>query len=399
MINTRRILANAGIISLFLIYAFVWLSTILIPSQRTGADFISFYTAGQIAQQNGFSHVYDLQLQQSVQEKIVGFKITTPQVLPFNHIPFLIPLLALVALPNYIVSFMMWDLILICAYIMGFRFLFMSLPSNIRSRAAGIGAFLFYPVFVSIVNGQDTAFLFLAFTALVYALHAEKYNWAGIALAFSWIRPQVAVFIAIPFLLGVKRGRFAFVVTSILLAGFSMLLIGRSGVINFVNIISLTASNSFYGIKPQEMLNFVGILTRSFNSSDSSTINFIAEGGFVIGVTTFSIAWLRKGSVDFKLIGATIIGSVFFSLHLHFHDLSLLIIPFMIAMSSIVSKTKIASLELFSLGFSFLFLSCDFLPILKFTIPYLAMIGLLLALYFPDRIQWMTKPQKGETNV
>ncbi len=399
MINTRRILANAGIISLFLIYAFVWLNTILNPSQRTGADFISFYTAGQIAKQQGFSHVYDLQLQQSVQEKIVGFKITTAQVLPFNHIPFLIPLLALVALPNYIVSFIMWDLILICAYIMGFYFLFKSFPSSIRSPAVVMGTVLFYPVFASVVNGQDTAFLFLAFTAFVYALHAEKYNWAGIALAFSWTRPQVAVFIAIPFLIAVKKGRFAFVVTSILLAGFSVLLIGSSGVINFLNIISLTASNSFYGIKPQEMLNFVGILTRSFNSADSSTINFIAEGGFVIGVGVFSMACLRQGIMDFKLIGAGIIGSVFFSLHLHFHDLSLLIIPFMMAMSSMVSKTKIAGLELFPLGFSFLFLACDFLPILKFTIPYLAMIVILLVLCFPDRIQWMTKPQKGETNV
>jgi hypothetical protein len=399
MINTRRMLVNAGIISLFLIYAFIWLNTILIPSQRTGADFISFYTAGQIVQQNGFSHVYDLQLQKSVQEKIVGFNIATAQTLPFNHIPFIIPLLALVALPNYIVSFVIWDLILISVYIIGFYFLFKSLPSSIRSPAVVIGTSLFYPVFISIVNGQDTAFLILAFTAFAFALRAEKYNWAGIALAFSLIRPQVAVFIAIPFLIAVKKGRLAFIVTSILLAGFSMLLIGRSGVINFLNIISLTASNSFYGIKPQEMLNFLGILTRSFRSVDNSILNFVAEGGFVIGVTIFSIAWLRKGIVDFKLIGATIIGSVFFSLHLHFHDLSLLIIPFMIALSSLASKTKSTGLELFPLGFSFLFLACNFLPILKFTISYLAMFVLLLVLCFPNCIAWISSSRKGETNA
>ena len=178
-----------------------------------------------------------------------------------------------------------------------------------------------------------------------------------------------------------------------------MLLIGRSGVINFLNILSLTASNSFYGIKPQEMLNLVGILTRSFKSTNFSAINFVAEVGFVIGIIIFSLAWFRKKAVDFPLIGITIIGSVFFSLHLHFHDLSLLIIPFMITLSSMISKTRIANLELFLLGFAFLFLSCDFLPILKFTIPYLAMLMLLLALYFPDRINWIMNLQKGETNV
>ena len=124
----------------------------------------------------------------------MGFDITNSQVLPFNHIPFLIPLLALVALPNYVVSFAIWNLILISAYMIGFYFLFKSLPSTIKSPAIVIGAVLFYPVFFSIVNGQDTAFLFLAFTVFVYALRAEKYNWAGIALAFSLIRPQVADF-------------------------------------------------------------------------------------------------------------------------------------------------------------------------------------------------------------
>ena len=261
------------------------------------------------------------------------------------------------------------------------------------------GASLFYPIFISIVDGQDTAFLFLALTAFIYGLRFEKYNWAGIALAFSLVRPQVAVFIAIPFLIAVKKGRLAFLVTSILLAIFSALLIGWNGVINFLNILSLTANNSFYGIKPEEMLNFIGILTRTFSSTNLSTINLIAEGGLIIGIIIFSILWLRKGTIDFNLIGATIIGSIFFSLHLHFHDLSLLIIPFAIAMSAVISKTKIANLELIFLGFALLFLSCNFLPILRFTIPYFAMIVLLLILYFPDRIQWMTKPQKGETNV
>ena len=262
-----------------------------------------------------------------------------------------------------------------------------------------IGAALFYPVFVSIVNGQDTAFLFLALAAFIYGLRFEKYNWAGIALAFSFVRPQVAVFIAIPFLIAVKKGRLAFLVTSILLAIFSALLIGWNGVINFLNLLSLTASNFWPSGKNQEMLNFVGILTRSLKSADTSTINLIAEGGLIIGIIIFSILWLRKGTIDFNLVGATIIGSAFFSLHLHFHDLSLLIIPFAIAISAVISKTKIANLELIPLGFAFLFLSCNFLPILRFTIPYLAMIVLLLVLCFPDRIQWRPNLRKGTTNV
>jgi len=399
MIHTRRMLVNAGIISLFLIYAFSWFRIVLVPSQRTGADFISFYTAGQIAWQNGFSHVYDLQLQQHVQEKIVGFNIAPEQVLPFNHMPFLIPLLALIALPNYIVSFILWDLLLLSAYIVGFYFLFKSLPPSIKSPAVVIGISLFYPIFISIVDGQDTAFLFLTLTFFVYAMRIEKYDWAGIALAFSFIRPQVTLFIAIPFLMAVKKGRWAFMITAAALAGISVLLLSWSGVVNFLNIILLTANNSLLGIKPEEMLNLLGLLTRSFQPGSSSIINWVADGSFVIGTAVFSIAWLQKRMIDFSLLGATIIGSVFFSLHLHFHDLSLLVIPFMMALSLVFSKTKIAGLELFPPIFAFLFLCCNFLPILKFTIPYLAMIVLLFILCFPDRIPWIASFQKGETNV
>ena len=399
MINTRRMLVTAGIISLLLIYVFSWFRIVVIPSQRTGADFVIFYTAGQIAWQNGFSHVYDLQLQQHVQERIVGFNIAPEQVLPFNHMPFLIPLLALVALPNYIVSFILWDLVILSAYIVGFYFLFKSLPSIIKSPAVVIGIGLFYPIFVSIVDGQDTAFLFLTLTFFVYAMRIEKYNWAGIALAFSFIRPQVALFMAIPFLIAVKKGRWAFIITAVGLAGISVLLISWSGVVHFLDIILLTASNFFIGIKPEEMLNLLGILTRSLQPGAGSIVNWVSDGGFIAGTAFYSIAWLRKRMIDFNLIGATIIGSVFFSLHLHFHDLSLLIIPFMIALSCIFSKTTAAPLELFPLLFAFLFLFCNFLPILKFTIPYLAMIVLLFILCFPDRIPWIPMLRKGATNV
>ena len=89
--NFRRVFIIVGIASLFLSYFGIWVRFINDPVERTGADFIHFYSAGRIAQSEGAAHVYDLLLQQEIQEQQVGFPLAPGQVLPYNHLPFLIP--------------------------------------------------------------------------------------------------------------------------------------------------------------------------------------------------------------------------------------------------------------------------------------------------------------------
>src|SRR5664280_554278 len=100
-INFRRVFVIAGLTTLVIIYAFLWLQMISSPAQRTGADFIHFYAAGIIARNQGAEHVYDLELQQIVEQEQVGFKLTLGQVLPFNHVPYLIPILSVIVSKNY----------------------------------------------------------------------------------------------------------------------------------------------------------------------------------------------------------------------------------------------------------------------------------------------------------
>jgi hypothetical protein len=100
----RHIILVAGIISLFVSYAGIWIRLISDPIERTGADFIHFYSAGRIAQNRGASQVYDLEQQQDIEEEQVGFKLAPGQVLPFNHLPFIIPILQ-TETENYILSF------------------------------------------------------------------------------------------------------------------------------------------------------------------------------------------------------------------------------------------------------------------------------------------------------
>jgi len=83
------------------------------PSERTGTDFIAFFIAGQIAGQSGAEHVYEQDLQQQIEAKEVGFALVPGQVLLYNHIPTLIPVLRVVSNDNYVESFTRWCILLV----------------------------------------------------------------------------------------------------------------------------------------------------------------------------------------------------------------------------------------------------------------------------------------------
>jgi hypothetical protein len=108
-----RIFILAGLLSLFASYLVVWFDLINDPVERTGADFIAFYSAGRVAQTKGFSKLYDPLLQQQIQEEQVGFPLAEGQVLLYNHLPFLTPILRGFVSPNYVSSFYRWNLFLI----------------------------------------------------------------------------------------------------------------------------------------------------------------------------------------------------------------------------------------------------------------------------------------------
>lgn len=57
--NLRRIFIIAGIISLAISYVGIWFRLINDPVERTGSDFIAFYSAGRITKSEGAPRVYD----------------------------------------------------------------------------------------------------------------------------------------------------------------------------------------------------------------------------------------------------------------------------------------------------------------------------------------------------
>lgn len=77
--SPSRIIFIAAVFALLTIYIILWGQMIFNVEQRTGTDFIAFYTAGRVANDHGIKKTYSVELQQAIQEDILGFEIKNSQ--------------------------------------------------------------------------------------------------------------------------------------------------------------------------------------------------------------------------------------------------------------------------------------------------------------------------------
>jgi hypothetical protein len=100
------------------------------------------------------------------------------------------------------------------------------------------------------------------------------------------------------------------------------------------------------------------------------------------------ILWARSRDIGENQIGLAIVLAVFVAPHLHYHDLTLLLVALVAALMVLVRSgflsTQKAALVPLALSLALLF--SNFTPILMLNFPYLIMLLLVLALYLPSFI-------------
>ena len=384
----RRIFIIAGIISLVVSYFGIWIRMIRNPVERTGSDFIAFYSAGRVAQNEGAAHVYDPNLQQNIQKEEVGFPLVPGQVLLYNHLPFLIPILQTIVSPNYVNSFYLWIFLLIALYIIGIFFLSRLLKDDGFDQRniwlTDVGGFLFLPLFFSLMNGQDTAFLFLGTAIWMYGLVSRKEMLAGFGLSLTTVRPHISIILALPMLFRYRKAFIGFVLGAGSLALLSVLILGVQGTSEFINLIRVSAGGEWYGMKEDAMYNLIGLLTRTLPWLETAAIRII--GWIVYGITIIALCifWARSKDLQAGQIGVTVILVLFSVPHLHFHDLTLLLIPIyeLIRLSTQNDRLKTSIATGLPIAISLLLLLGNISPLLQYIFPYLIMIALTVYPYY-----------------
>jgi hypothetical protein len=421
-LSFRNIFVIGGIVSLLIIYPVLWLRVINDPAQRTAADFLPFYAAGRIALTQGLSRVYDWESQRQAENDILDETIRqilvsrgrplnpqnssppiqTTEVNPFPHPPFIVPLLMLLAHLNYVSAFVVWSVLMSIIFIISALILVRLVPQvqGWDKWSLFLATALFFPAFYSILNGQDTALLLLGASMWVYGLFQEHDSLSGIGLALTLIRPHMAVMLALPFLFKRRKVWWAFCAGAGVLGLISVLLLGWTGMVNYLRILLTSANgegNKFFN--ENLMVNLIGFLRRAFPSVESSLIRSVGWIGYAVSIIYLCFVWIRTGEIKERHIGLAIIVTILGSPHFHYHDLVLLLIPIYGAMRIMLNQKLLKTDEtvLIPLAASILlFISYLLLPILKYVVPYLMMIIVLAALWFPEKIAFWKRKEIQE---
>lgn len=323
---------------LLIAYPLIWVALVQRPVLG-GTDFISFYTAGRIARSGQLERLYDLDLQQGIQAPIVGPEFVPGGVLPYNHPPFLAPLLGMIAVDEYVWAYVRWTLVLlavltVCATV-GAHWLRDS-GWSLRGALLAAGAtLLFYPTYISVLKGQDTALALLGALVWGWGLRHRRDWLAGAGLALVTIKPQLALALALPMLFVRPRAFGWFVAASASLWLFGLVLIGWQGFSRFIDLLRLTAGGEGYGFNQSAMFNLIGGVLRAAPQTGPVLIRVLAWGGF--GLACAGLCWLwftRRNRLDAATIGITIVPVLFFSPHLHYHDLGLLVVTLVALLDS-----------------------------------------------------------------
>lgn len=302
----------------------------LLLGQHILTDYLIFYTAGRLLQEG--LPLYDLAAQQAVQAPIFGPGLIEGGVLPFNHAPFVAPLAALAAGPDYRASYLRWGLLLIACTLLGAGAVY----GLLRSRGWGLpaallatlGGLLFYPLFVSHIAGQDTPLMVLGALLALAGLPAGRGRAGGGALALLLVKPQLGLMLGAPLLAsGRPAGRW-FAAVGAVLALLSLALVGPSGVADFVDLIRLSARGEGYGMKQELMYNFNGAALRLAPGLPPAAVRGVGWAVFALTLAGLCVAWRRAGGpITPGRLGVAVVAALLASPHLHFHDLSLLLVP------------------------------------------------------------------------
>jgi hypothetical protein len=211
---------------------------------------------------------------------------------------------------------------------------------------------------------------------------------AGIGLALTSIRPQVTVLLAVPFLFRRQKVFAWFCAGAFLLGIVSLVSVGFTGLGGFLKLLLVSAGGDAYGLKEPLMVNLVGLLWRVVPGLGGNLIHWIGYVVYAATLIGLCILWARSRVITEVQIGLAVTLTLFAVPHLHYHDLTLLIVPLFASLLLVVRGKFLSEqhVAFVPLALSVAFLFSNFAPILKYNFPYLAMLLFVLIFWLPEFI-------------
>lgn len=297
-------------------------------------DFPGFYAAGRIAMQGTPNKLYSMSLQAAVEKEVAPWE----PFIPFTHAPFEALLFAPLTLLPFSWGFVVWDILNLMVFGLSLKFLMDSGPGLNTSNLLVLLCVALPAVGATLSFGQDSLLLLAAITAAFLALKRGRELAAGMLLGLGLFRFEIIVPLVFIFLL---RRRFRFLaglsLTGIVLAVGSFALIGWSGAVDYVSLITSlgrVGGAVKYGQWPEataSMTSLRGLFATLLGGAVSSSDLFL-----VVAVTSLAlvcwVAWefdaiAAPGTRAFDLqFSLCLVAALLVGYHVWSHELDLLIL-------------------------------------------------------------------------
>ena len=294
-------------------------------------DFVNLYSAGAIVHQGSSARLYDLGLQQELQKRLDP----TGEFLPYIHPPFVAWVFAPLAYLPYADAYLVWgafNLALLALIFYLLRFTPVRLDGDARLVWLVV---CLPPVAGTIVLGQDSLVVALAFLLAYLALVRRRNFLAGLALGVGLGRFEIMLPLAFVFLLR-RRWRViaGFATASALAVLASAAVVGWEGLANYAKVlVALGRAREGVGkvVDVAAMPSLRGALAAFSGNSIPPELLFSLS---VLGSLALLIwaAWEfrsigKPGSPAFDLqFSFAAIAALLASYHLFAHELTLLIL-------------------------------------------------------------------------
>ncbi|HLK33659.1 MAG TPA: glycosyltransferase family 87 protein, partial [Terriglobales bacterium] len=241
-------------------------------------DFTIFYTAGKCLRQGKGRLLYDTSTQMELQRSFASGVQHRAGPLPYNHPPFEALLFAPLAAFPYPAAYYTWlgvNVLLLAAYYLLIRSF---LPALHRFSPAMpvLATIAFFPVYATLLQGQDSILLLLLCTLAYLALRKGREFGAGVFLGLGLFRPQLALpLFAVLVLRKRWRAIAGFAATGGALLLVSAATVGWKSLFAYPQyVLRLNANLAASGIYPRDMPNLRGMLF-SLMGSDSNLAQWL----------------------------------------------------------------------------------------------------------------------------
>jgi hypothetical protein len=372
-------------LGLFLIYGAI-LFQLRHPLADGYSDFVSFYTAGKILEDGSPKQLYDIHLQYAIQRKVAPNVRIRQGALPFVRPAFEAWIFWPLAHLSYRAAFVLWNLFNCVCLILTILCFRQEIPDlhKISPLLTVASSMCYFPVFFTILQGQDSILLFSIYVLGYRALRRNRPFLGGMTLGLGIFKFPLLIPFLVPFVAKRKlHVVLGFGLTSLVLAAVSIATVGLSTAAYYPRYL-LSIDRIAAGVnRPQDMPNIRGLLSVLLRTPapKTGTLLLVLLSILLLGIV------IRKWSFDVSYRGAAftlgfalnVIATVLVSYHCHVFDLCILLLPIGLVVGLVLSNEpipignrKLLTWMLCSTMFSPLYL------FVTFTLKTPSLLGLLL---------------------